>query len=73
MFPLALIVTASTGAAQDAVRPSASPAPTEENAAAHERVVVSSTPLGGDLFELSQSVTLYTGDELELRLDAYIG
>ena len=71
MFPLALIVSAGTGVAQDAVRPSATPAPTEE--AAHERVVVSSTPLGGDLFEQTQSVTVLTGEELELKLEPTIG
>jgi iron complex outermembrane receptor protein len=58
--------------AQDAVRPSAASAPNEEEAA-HERVVVSSTPLGGDLFEQTQSVTVLTGEELELRLEPTIG
>jgi iron complex outermembrane recepter protein len=67
---LALIAMASTAAAQDAVRP-ASTRTREE--AAHERVVVSTTPLGGDLFEQTQSVTVLTGEELELRLEPTIG
>ena len=35
--------------------------------------MVSSTPLGGDLFEQTQSVTVLTGEELELRLEPTIG
>jgi iron complex outermembrane receptor protein len=72
-FPLALFIsTASLASAQDAVAPPAAAA-TEEEVATHERVVVSSTPLGGDLFEQTQSVTVLTGEELELRLEPTIG
>jgi iron complex outermembrane receptor protein len=69
-YALALLATASTAAAQEAVRPASTPAPDD---ASHERVVVSSTPLGGDLFEQTQSVTVLTGEELELRLEPTIG
>ena len=41
--------------------------------AEHARVIVSTTPLGGDLFEQTQSVTVLTGEELELRLEPTIG
>ena len=71
MIPLALIVGAGIAAAQDAVAPSPSPTPAEE--AAHERIVVSSTPLGRDLFEQTQSVTILSGDELKLRLEPTLG
>ena len=71
-LPLALFISASLASAQD-VGPSASPATTAEEVAAHERVVVSSTPLGGDLFEQTQSVTVLTGEELEVRLEPTIG
>ena len=67
-----MIIGASTAAAQDAVTPAATPAPNEEEAV-HERIVVTSTPLGGDLFEQTQSVTVLTGEELELRLEPTIG
>lgn len=41
--------------------------------AEHARVIVSTTPLGGDLFEQTQSITVLTGEELELRLEPTIG
>ena len=58
---LALAAALSSGfaRAQDAVTPRPSPTPADE--AAHERVVVSTTPLGGDLFEQTQSVTVLSG------------
>lgn len=69
-----LILTMSSGLAraQDAVDAQPSPT-TPSDEAAHERVVVSSTPLGGDLFEQTQSVTVLTGEELEIRLEPTIG
>lgn len=39
----------------------------------HERIIISSTPLGGDLFEQTQSVTVLTEDELELQLEPTLG
>jgi iron complex outermembrane receptor protein len=68
---LALVVWTGLASAQDAVGPR--PSPTPSDAAEHERVIVSSTPLGGDLFEQTQSVTVLTGQELELRLEPSIG
>jgi iron complex outermembrane recepter protein len=41
--------------------------------AEHDRVIVSTTPLGGDLFEQTQSITVLTGEELQLRLEPTIG
>ena len=41
--------------------------------AAHEDIIVSSTPLGGDLFEQTQSVTILSGEELQLRLAPTLG
>ena len=70
-FPLALLIGTGGLSAQDAITPAPSPPSADE--AAHERVVVSSTPLGGDLFEQTQSVTVLTGEELELRLEPTIG
>ncbi|HEX8680139.1 MAG TPA: TonB-dependent receptor plug domain-containing protein, partial [Chthoniobacterales bacterium] len=70
-FSLMLVIGAGFARAQDAV--DAQPSPTPADEAAHERVVVSSTPLGGDLFEQTQSVTVLTGEELEIRLEPTIG
>ena len=70
-FSLMLVMGAGFARAQDAV--DAQPSPTPADEAAHERVVVSSTPLGGDLFEQTQSVTVLTGEELEIRLEPTIG
>ena len=67
----ALLATAQMTLAQEAVSPPASPIP-----AAHaetERVVVSSTPLGGELSEQVQPVTILSGDKLKLRLEPTIG
>ncbi len=61
---LALAAGLETVPAQDAVSPP--PAP-------HERVVVSTTPLGGDPFEQTQSVTILTEEELKLRLEPTLG
>src|SRR5687768_16278481 len=66
-----VLANASSVSAQDAVSPSASPSPSPM--AEHDRVIVSSTPLGGDLFEQTQSVTVLTGQELELRLEPTLG
>jgi iron complex outermembrane receptor protein len=66
-----LLLSSGVARAQDAISPR--PSPTPADAAVHERVVVSSTPLGGDLFEQTQSVTVLTGQELELRLEPSIG
>jgi iron complex outermembrane receptor protein len=68
---VALVLSATFASGQDAVAPT--PRPTPADAAEHERVVVSSTPLGGDLFEQTQSVTVLTGEELALRLEPTIG
>src|SRR5688500_5248609 len=73
-FPItaaAILAIAISASAQDAVSPSASPSPSPM--ADHARVVVSTTPLGGDLFEQTQSITVLTGQELELRLEPTIG
>jgi iron complex outermembrane receptor protein len=67
----ALLLSSGLAQAQDAISPR--PRPTPSGAAVHERVVVSSTPLGGDLFEQTQPVTVLTGQELELRLEPTIG
>lgn len=68
-----LMLAMSTGAvcAQNALAPNPNPTPSDESA--HQRVVVSTTPLGGDLFEQTQSVTVLTGEELQLRLEPTIG
>ena len=63
----------SGGLARSPGRLSPRPSPTPADAAVHERVVVCSTPLGGDLFEQTQPVTVLTGEELELRLEPTIG
>ncbi len=68
---LALVLRTGLARAQDAVDPAASPTPAEE--AEHERIVVSSTPLGGDLFDQTQSVTVLSGEELKLRLEPTLG
>ncbi|HEV3410698.1 MAG TPA: Plug domain-containing protein, partial [Chthoniobacterales bacterium] len=70
-FALALGLTTSAAQAQDAVAPRPSPTPADE--AVHERVVVTTTPLGGDLFEQTQSVTVLSGEELQTRLEPTIG
>lgn len=58
--------------AQEALSPNASPTPSPA-IAEHERVVVQTTPLGGELSEQTQSVTILTGNELKLRLEPTIG
>lgn len=70
---LLVLLLATNGAltAQDAVTTPANPTPDPH--ADSERVVVSSTPLGGELFEQVQPVTILTGDELKLRLEPTIG
>ncbi len=70
---LALALTAGLASAQDAVAPSASPTPIPSRDAETERVIVRSTPLGGDLFEQTQSVTVLSGEELKLRLEPTLG
>lgn len=68
---LALVIGTGSASAQPAVTPAATPSPSP--AAEHDRVVVSSTPLGGDLFEQTQSVTILSGEELKLRLEPTLG
>lgn len=68
-----LFATARAATAQDAVAQPANPTPTPGAHAETERVVVSSTPLGGELFEQVQSVSILSGDELRLRLEPTIG
>ncbi|MBA3608988.1 MAG: TonB-dependent receptor [Chthoniobacterales bacterium] len=68
---LALVVSTGFASAQDAVAPSVSPTPA--GVAEHDRVIVSTTPLGGDLFDQTQSVTVLTGEELKLRLEPTLG
>src|SRR5688500_18848511 len=73
-FPITaatVLAVATSVSAQDAVSPSASPSPSPM--AEHARVIVSTTPLGGDLFEQTQSITVLTGEELQLRLEPTIG
>jgi iron complex outermembrane recepter protein len=59
--------------AQDTVAPPASSTPAPAAHAETERVVVSSTPLGGELYEQVQPVTILSGEELKLRLEPTIG
>ena len=59
--------------AQDAVAQPAAPTPSPTAHAETDRVVVTSTPLGGELFQQVQSVSVLTGDELKLRLEPTIG
>jgi iron complex outermembrane receptor protein len=68
-----IFVGARITTAQEAVARSASPTPTPVNPHESERVVVTSTPLGGELSEQTQSVTILTGDNLKLRLEPTIG
>lgn len=68
-----LLATERPATAQDAVVQPANPTPTPAAHAETERVVVSSTPLGGELFEQVQSVSILSGDELKLRLEPTIG
>lgn len=68
-----LIVGARMTTAQDAVAPPASPTPIPDAHVESERVVVSTTPLGGELFEQVQPVTILSGEELKLRLEPTIG
>jgi len=68
-----LLLAARLADAQDAVtqRPTPSPAPAHPHEA--DRVVVSTTPLGGELFEQTQPVSILSGEELKLRLEPTIG
>ena len=68
-----LLATARMTLAQEAVSPPASPTPALAAHAEAERVVVSSTPLGGELSEQVQPVTILSGEELKLRLEPTIG
>jgi len=70
-FPLALIASARLTSAQDAVTPA--PSPTPADSAEHSRIVVTTTPLGGELSEQTQSVTILSGNALKLRLEPTIG
>ena len=69
----ALLLAARLADAQDAVTqwPTPSPAPAHPHEA--DRVVVSTTPLGGELFEQTQPVSILSGDDLKLRLEPTIG
>lgn len=67
----ALVIGARIASAQDAVTPA--PSPTPGDPAEHSRIIVSSTPLGGELSEQTQSVTILSGNELKLRLEPTIG
>lgn len=69
----ALLAPARMTLAQEAVSPPANPTPAPAPHAETERVVVSSTPLGGELSEQVQPVTILSGDELKLRLEPTIG
>ena len=73
IIPAALLTTVSLGLAQEAVSPPASATPASGAHAETERVVVSSTPLGGELSEQVQPVTILSGEELKLRLEPTIG
>jgi iron complex outermembrane receptor protein len=66
---LALALTAAN--AQDTTPPS--PSATPADFAEHERVIVVSTPLGGELAEQTQPVSILTGNELMLRLEPTLG
>ncbi len=67
-----LCLWARVAHAQDAVTQKPTPIPSP--APAHtDPVVVRSTPLGGELFEQTQPVTILSGDELKLRLEPTIG
>jgi iron complex outermembrane recepter protein len=68
-----LIVGARMTTAQDTVAPPAASTPAPAPHAETERVVVSSTPLGGELYEQVQPVTILSGEELKLRLEPTIG
>lgn len=68
-----LLAGARMTTAQDAIASPASPTPVPDPHADAERVVVSTTPLGGELFEQVQPVTILSGDELKLRLEPTIG
>ena len=68
-----LLAGARMTIAQDAVATPASPTPSPNSHADAERVVVSTTPLGGELFEQVQPVTILSGEELKLRLEPTIG
>ncbi len=71
MIPIAVLLAAATTRGQES--PTPAPSPTQSRIGAHEDIVVSSTPLGGDLFEQTQSITILTGEELELRLEPSLG
>ena len=74
LFTHILLITAIStcvAGAQDAVSPA--PQSTHAHDDETERVIVSSTPLGGELAEQTQSVSILTGDSLQLRLEPTIG
>jgi iron complex outermembrane receptor protein len=68
-LPLALLMSAGSVYAQSPAAPAGAPV----EGTPHARVVVSSTPLGGDPFDQTQPITILTGDELKLRLETTLG
>ncbi len=71
LFQISLALTLTTSNAQDVASPAPGVTPAESTE--HERVVVRSTALGGELSEQTQSVTILTGDNLKLRLEPTLG
>ena len=72
LLPISLValLAAAPTRAQDALNASPTPAYVDPET---ERVIVRSTPLGGELSEQTQSVTILTGENLKLRLEPTLG